>query len=128
MEEVLHDELALVEVLCLLLRLVRRIKLLFTESHPVEILEPAVTFHFVWAVETQPPLRLPQQAAIDKVSSLQRPALRHILPSNLNLLGRDLCADFLAGWSFIGATAQHQLVGDNAHGEVVDSNAVVLSS
>jgi len=45
---------------------------------------------------------------------------------NFDLLGKDVVSDLLPVLAVVGALAEHAFVGDHTHGEVIDSDAVIL--
>ena len=47
---------------------------------------------------------------------------------NLDLLRQDLVTNFLTILPMVWAFAEHALVGNDSHGEVINSNAMILTA
>jgi hypothetical protein len=59
---------------------------------------------------------------------LGAPAPWDIFAFNLHLLREDMVSDLLAVLSNVWALAEHALISDDAHGEVVYCNSVILAA
>ena len=99
---------------------------LLAQRIPVEVREPLVLLHDVGTFFAQSVCRLSLDQAIDQVGCLRRPAPWDVLWMDLHLLGQDLVSDLLTVFSVVGTLAKHAFVGDYAHGEVVDGDAMIL--
>lgn len=93
---------------------------------PLVVFKPDVALDFLGAVEAESVDGLALDELVDKVSSFQAPAGRHLVAPDLHLLGEDVVSDFLAVFTYIGTFPVHALVADDARSEVVYCHAVVL--
>ena len=93
---------------------------------PREIAQPRVVFYILRAVESESVQRLSLNKSIDEVSSLDRPAVRDICSFDLDLLSEDVVSDLSSVSALVRSSAEHALVADDSHGEVVDCDSVRL--
>jgi len=81
-----------------------------------------------WAIQAESIAGLSLQALVDEVGSFERPALGQLAPFDVDLLCEDHITDLLAAAADVRAPAHHELVADDADGEVVDSVAMILAA
>jgi len=80
------------------------------------------------SIESQSVRWLALNELVTEVSRLGAPASGYLLPFDLDLLGENVIPDLFAVFPDVRALAEHALVGNNAHREVVNSDAVVLTA
>jgi len=95
---------------------------------PREIFNPRVFFYFFRSIDSESVQRFPLDHLINKVSSLEGPALRNIISLNLYLLGKDVVSDFLPALADVGPLGEHAFEGNHAEGEVIRLDSVVLAT
>jgi hypothetical protein len=87
-----------------------------------------VLLHLFRAVQAQSVLRFALNAFVYKVHGFATPALGKISLLDLDLLRKNVVADFFAVLPDEGTLAEHTFVGDDSHCEVVHRYAVVLAA
>ena len=102
--------------------------LFIIESVPVETSEPLVVFEDLWTFFAESVTGLSLDEAIDEISCLVAPVPWDFGFSDLDLLRENVVSDLLPVLSVVRTFAEHALIGNDAHGEVVDRDAVVLTA
>jgi hypothetical protein len=102
--------------------------LLLIEFLPVIVFEPLMVLEVLRSIESQSVRWLALNELVNEVSRLGAPASGDLLPFDLDLLGENVIPDLFAVFPDVRALAEHALVGNNAHCEVVNSDAVVLTA
>ena len=105
-----------------------RLHALLVQILPVEALEPAMLLEHLGAFLTETITWFSLQKLVNKVSSFQRPTVRDIRIVNFDLLGQNMVANLFPVFATIGTFAEHALVSNDTHGEVIDSDTVVLAT
>ena len=101
---------------------------LLTETFPVEVGEPRVFPQHVRTFLPEAVTRFSLDQSVDKIGSIGGPVLRNFILVDLDLFGKDMVTNLLPVLAVVGSLAEHALIGDDAHGEVVDGHAVVLAA
>ena len=94
---------------------------------PTEIVEPGVRLELACAIVVADAIHwLALQALVDEISRSFIPACGDVGLLDGDLAEEDLISNVLPRAPFIGTLSHHALVGDNAHGEVIRRQPVVL--
>lgn len=101
---------------------------LFVEVLPRKICHPRVVLDLIGAVGTKSILWFSLNHFIDEVCGLNRPSPRHFALFDLNLFAQNVVPDFFAGFSDVGPSTVHALVGHNSNGEIIDRSCMVLTA
>ena len=72
--------------------------------------------------------RLPLDQSVDKISSICRPVLRNFILMDLDLFRKDMVTNLLPVLAMVWPLAEHTLIGNDSHREVVDCYTVVLAA
>lgn len=102
--------------------------LFIIESVPVEATEPLVVFEDLGTFFAESVTGLSLNKAVNEISCLVAPVPRDFGFSDLDLLRENVVSDLFSVLSVVRTFAEHALVGNDAHGEVVDRDAVVLTA
>ena len=70
--------------------------------------------------------RLTLQTFVDEVGGFLIPAIRNVILLDLYLAAQDLVTDIFASAPLVRSFAHHALISNDAHSEVVCSQAVIL--
>jgi hypothetical protein len=81
----------------------RRLNLPVTQILPREIFQPGVIFDLVGPVQAEAIRRLPLNHLVDEVCGLDGPALRDLVPLDLDLFGQNVISNLLATLADIGS-------------------------
>ena len=81
-----------------------------------------------WSVEAEATGRLPLDEFINEICGLFTPPVRNVLLLDGDLLRKDVVANLLPVFALVGPLTVHALVCDDAHREVVDRDAVILTT
>ena len=65
---------------------------------------------------------------VDEISSLEGPAVGDLVLVNLDLLREDVVSDLLTVFAMVRPLAEHALIGNDTHGEVVNCHTMILSA
>jgi len=85
-------------------------------------------FQNVRAFFTEAVTRFALNQFVDEIGGFDGPPLRDLVRVDLHLLGEDVVADLLSVLAVIGTLTEHAFVSNYSHGEVVDSDSVVLTA
>lgn len=85
-----------------------------------------MVFNLLWPIEAETVDGLALDQTVNEVRSFKRPAWRHLVLANLNLLRQDVVSDLFTRFSNIRSLPIHALIPDHAHCEVIDSNSMIL--
>lgn len=105
-----------------------RLHALLVQILPVEALEPAMLLEHLGAFLTETITWFSLQKFVDEVSSFQRPTVRDIRIVNFDLLGQNMVSNLFPVFATIRTFAEHALISDDTHGEVIDGNTVILAT
>ena len=83
---------------------------------------------FLRSVQAKPVAWLSLQALVNKVSSLERPAIWQLVPLDLDLLSEDHVPNLFATTHDVGAPTHHEFVTNDAESEVINGVAMVLTT
>ena len=81
----------------------RRLYLPVPQILPREIFQPRVILDLVGPVQAEAIRRLPLNHLVDEICSLDGPALRDLVPLDLDLFGQDVISNFLPTLADIGS-------------------------
>ena len=95
---------------------------------PGEVTQPRMVLDILGTVKSETIKRLALDETVNKVGCLDGPARWNVGTSDLHLPGQDMLADLASVSASVGPPAEHALVADDAHGEVVDGDAVRLAA
>ena len=70
---------------------------------PLEIFQPGVILDLIGAIQAEAVRRLPLYHLVDEVCSLDRPALRDLVPLDLDLFGQNVISNLLPTLADIGS-------------------------
>jgi len=87
-----------------------------------------MVFDFLRPLQAESVVRLSVYQFVDEVGGLHSPARGDFVFLYAYLLGKNVVADLLAVLAHIRPLAKHAFVGNHAHCEVVNSDAVVLTT
>lgn len=116
----------LVEINLIWARQVRRPQTTINEAAPVEVFEPGVALGLVVAIIAESIFGLPAEALVDEVGGLEAPAVGHARLTDLLLLAQNVVAYFSPRLAHVGSTAKHALPRNDADGEVVGRDSVIV--
>ena len=72
--------------------------------------------------------RLPLNKSVDEVSGIGRPILRNFILMDLDLFREYVITDLLPILAMVGSLAEHALICNDTHGEVVNGYTVILAA
>lgn len=81
----------------------RRLNLSVPQILPREIFQPGVILDLIGPVQAEAVRRLPLNHLVDEVSSLDGPALRDLVPLDLDLFGQNVISNLLPTLADIGS-------------------------
>ena len=105
-----------------------RLHALLTQTFPVKVVEPWVFPQYMGSLLPKAVTRLPLDQSVDKISSICRPVLRNFVLMDLDLFRQDMVTDLLPVLAMVRSLAEHTLISDDSHREVVDGYTVILSA
>ena len=82
----------------------------------------------MWALLPETVTRLPLDQSVDKISSICRPVLRNFVLMDFDLFRKDMVTNLLPVLAMVRPLAEHTLIRNDSHCEVVDSHAVILAA
>ena len=82
----------------------------------------------MWALLPETVTRLPLDQSVDKISSICRPVLRNFVLMDLDLFRKDMVTNLLPVLAMVRPLAEHTLIGDDSHCEVINGHAVILAA
>jgi hypothetical protein len=87
-----------------------------------------MVLYFLRTIKPKSVNRFSLNEFVEEVGSFQTPSSRDFLFSDLNLFGKDMVSDFLSVLPQIGSFAEHALVSNHPHREVVHCYSMVLTT
>ena len=101
---------------------------LLTQTIPVKVVEPWMFPQNMRSLLPETVTRLPLDQSVDKISSICRPVLRNFILMDFDLFRKDMITNLFSVLAMVRPLAEHTLIGDDSHSEVVDGYTVVLAA
>ena len=95
---------------------------------PREVTQPRVVLNVLRTVKSETIQGLALDQTVYEVGSLNGPAWWNVSASDLHLPSKNMLADLASIPASVRPPAEHALVADDTHGEIVDSNSVRLAA
>ena len=95
---------------------------------PREVTQPRMILDVLRTVKAETVQGLALDQTVDEVSSLNGPAWWNVSASDLNLPSKDMLTDLPSIPTSVGPPAEHALVANDTHGEIIDGDTVRLTA